>query len=129
MKKKSDCGCSCKMAETFKDIDERLKKLEYYNYLREPKRDKVKYNPFSSNYKYTEKDSFVYPATDSPVGYRIIPNLSQEEFICQDCGKKGRGMGEFSYSTGYCDECYDARHSTYSHLNPLNPQRRIGRKK
>ena len=113
MKKKSDCGCSCKMAEAFKDIYTRLEKLEQYNNLREPM-------------KKPRLDVDV--TTASGKGYHF-ESIFEDEFICQDCGKKGKGMGEFSYSTGYCDECYEARHSTYFHLNPLNPQRRIGRKK
>ena len=91
---------SCMMEETIKDILKRLEELEKDKLIHEIR------NP-------------VFDLDDKLV------------FHCQDCGKKGRGIGEFSYSNGYCDDCYEKNHSVTSRmeLNPLNPQRRIGRKK
>jgi hypothetical protein len=112
------------MTEAFKDIYKRLEKLEGIAHVY-PATDSPKYNPFDDNYKYTDKDSLLERKKCNNCGklYNGLigvcddcaelfsHRLQIEEFICQDCGKKGKGMGVFSYSSGYCDECYEKNHS------------------
>lgn len=110
---------SCMMEETIKDILKRLEELE---------KDKIIHEV-----RIPLKDDLTY---------------SDGTFVCQDCGKTSQ-FEVFSCSSGYCDDCYGKRQDdiligrkkwidvnkdiedsyTYSPLNPLNPQRRIRRKR
>jgi len=71
MKKKSDCGCSCKMAEAFKDIYKRLEKLEQILELKEKVDKSFEKDYGSPKYEVTISSEFI-PVSDETRGYNPL---------------------------------------------------------